>query len=648
MKRSIAFLVVVLALVDCQQTTVSPSAQLVGLRDMVKVGTVIVATSTERDELRVLNLETGDPTQVRKFLRAPNPIQALSIPVLRRPTELTTDTYLDGTTETAGPYAYAWSQGTPQLSIVWAENVDAGSAFTEVGRLSTIAPVVAVAAQGAAPFEGRPQPGTTYFATFDGRTSTLFALPLKPPTSYGAGTIFEQDLQASVIPLSSTSDETVVDMIALPGGQLAIAMQSTGSGGLTGRAFVYDTATRSEVRALQFPGPVRALYTHPRFEIPEVGTVPAGGRIYGVLDEDACGSVACGGLVSVDTATGLRTLSEAGARLGPGYSRDVRVAPPLTFGEGIIQSVSLAPNGTITFPATITADGVATQRSLPLLGVATLSNGQIGFFLASELRQLNTSRFPSVQVFLPDGGGYSALSTPDGLIGVDAGVLEGPVDQVRLANGAARDETIRLTPDGLLPGLVSVATDPTGFLPSLNAGRALVGDLVEGCADGGTVAAIEDGGLRLDGACASALVTVRATTPPNYVVEGTASGYMGRAAPGQRFTFAGQYLHHFPGYDPNVPAFSFDVPAAPLAADAGERIELIVDDGYLPLVVKTTLTACPAGFAQFPGTVIADVRPDPTQSRAYVAYPSTNGIVELRLEDVRRSFNFDTRVLCWR
>lgn len=648
MRRSLAFLVVVLALVDCQQATVAPSAQLVGLRDMVKVGTVIVATSTERDELRVLNLETGDTSQVRKFLRAPNPIQALSIPVLRRPTELTADSYFEGGTETTGPYVYAWSQGTPQLSIVWAENVDAGSAYTEVGRLATIAPVVAVAAQGSAPVEGRPQPGTTYFATFDGRTSTLFALPLKPPTSLGAGTIFGQDLQASVIPLSSTVDETVVDMIALPGGQLAIAMQSTGGGALTGRAFVYDTATRSEVRALQFPGPVRALYTHPQFELPGIGTIPAGGRVYGVLDEDACGSVTCGGLVSVDTATGLRTLSEAGAALGPGYSRDVRVAPPLTFGEGLIQSVSLAPNGTLTFPGTITPDGLQATRTLPLLGVATLSNGQIGFFLAGELRQLNTSPFPSVQVFLPDAGGYSALVTPAGLLGVDAGVIEGPVDQVRVANGAARDETIRITPDGLLPDLVSVVADPTGFLPSVNAGRAVAGDLVEGCADGGTVAAVEDGGLRLAGACGSSLVTVRATAAPNYVVEGTASGYMGRAAAGQRFTFAGQYLHHFPGYDPNVPAFSFDLPAAPLAADAGERIEIIVDDGYLPMVLKTTLTACAAGFTQFPGTVVTDVQPDSTRSRAFVAYPSANGIVEIELNQVRRSFNFDTRVLCWR
>ena len=79
----------------CQQTQVSPSANIVGVRDMVRVGDYMFVTSSELDELRVLDLETGDTSVPRRYVRAPNPIQALSVPVLKRPTTPATATHYE-------------------------------------------------------------------------------------------------------------------------------------------------------------------------------------------------------------------------------------------------------------------------------------------------------------------------------------------------------------------------------------------------------------------------------------------------------------------------------------------------------------------------------------------------------------------------
>lgn len=654
MRRSWLLLPVLAA--ACQQAAVSPSATLVGLRDIVRVGDFMVATSTERDELRVLDLETENPTAPRRYVRAPNPIQALSIPVLKRPTTLVTDTLYEGEREIGGPYVYASSPGTPQISIVWAEDLDRSRSWTEVARLQTIAPVTAMAAEGSPRVNDRPRPGTFYFATFDGETTTLFRLEPRPPEQ-----IAEQNLQAEVRVLLVRRDQSIIDMVALPGGRLAVASRAIGGNTAAGDAVVLDGRSGSVLVTLQFPSPVRALYTHGQFSVPQLvpeGTmtpptldVPAGGRIYGVLDETSCGSAACSGLVAVDSDTGLRSLSGAGLQLDfRSVPREQREAPPLTFGAGLIQSVSLAVGGNLPFPETITASGTIELRSVPLLGAVSLSNGQLGFFLASELRQLNIAGSPTAQVTTPDGGvfGSRSVSREDGNIdvsGADGGPAEGIV--VTLANGAVQDETVFIVANGVLPELGELPLPAGGdtLLATPRADRARVGDTLEGCPGGGTITAVEAGGLRFSGTCTGPTVAVRAAGAEPYVVVGTVSGYMGRTAPGATFQRSAPYQHHFTGYRPDRPAISVAIPADPLLPD--DRYTVVLEDAYLPMVMQLSTTVCATGFTTFPGAVVLDPLRSAT-GRVFVAYPSANGIVEIDNQFIRRSFTQERGLLCWR
>ncbi|MBL8951996.1 MAG: hypothetical protein JNK82_14530 [Myxococcaceae bacterium] len=183
---------------------------------------------------------------------------------------------------------------------------------------------------------------------------------------------------------------------------------------------------------------MRALYTHPEFTWADgPGTVAAGTRLYGVLDEEACGSAACGGIVAVDAATGARSLSRAGQLAGPTMSVEQRIAPVLTFGTALVNSVSFAAD----MPIADLGPYEGNATSLPLAGVATLSDGRIVYFRAAELRPIVTSVGPvQTSVTIPDGGVFEPRP--------DAGVV-GP--ELSLRNGSFRfDET------------VTVAADPAG------------------------------------------------------------------------------------------------------------------------------------------------------------------------------------------
>ncbi|MBL8957522.1 MAG: hypothetical protein JNK82_42505, partial [Myxococcaceae bacterium] len=209
---------------SCQQATTSPSAQVLGLRDMARVGEFLFITSAERDELRVLDLVTGDTSAPRRFVRAPNPIQALSIPVIRRPTVVTSDVYYDGKREVGGPYVYATDSAVAQIAIVWGEDRDGVRGYTELTRLNTIAPVTAIAARGAAPTgEGVPVHAAMYFATSGEAAASIFRIALPQPEQLTTG----QRVESLVRLVAVRSGEAVVSMVAMPNGALAIATKKT-------------------------------------------------------------------------------------------------------------------------------------------------------------------------------------------------------------------------------------------------------------------------------------------------------------------------------------------------------------------------------------------------------------------------------------
>ena len=79
MKQLFVVLVTALA-VGCTQAPVAAAATLVGAHDMVLVDKLLFTTSTDRDELRVLDLVPAAAAGSRQYVRAPNPLEALSIP----------------------------------------------------------------------------------------------------------------------------------------------------------------------------------------------------------------------------------------------------------------------------------------------------------------------------------------------------------------------------------------------------------------------------------------------------------------------------------------------------------------------------------------------------------------------------------------
>src|SRR4051812_28664210 len=116
MKRFVAAAFTLLALLGCSDQTTPPlNADIRGTNDLVVVGDLIFVVATDRSELKAFNLKA---TPVRDFVRAPNPLEPLGIPVVRYPVEVAKDVgYADGV-EISGPYVYARSQASADISIV--------------------------------------------------------------------------------------------------------------------------------------------------------------------------------------------------------------------------------------------------------------------------------------------------------------------------------------------------------------------------------------------------------------------------------------------------------------------------------------------------------------------------------------------------
>ena len=138
------------------------------------------------------------------------------------------------------------------------------------------------------------------------RTERLVAKGLKAagialadcPVSGGVGgaekgtlAMMAKDAQPPARVVDSLPGEVIAALLVLDDHTLAVATRK--DRGAAGRTFLFDTQSLVST-ALDFGGPVRALFTHPGAT---AGTRVYGARhrIFGVLDEEACGSPACGG-----------------------------------------------------------------------------------------------------------------------------------------------------------------------------------------------------------------------------------------------------------------------------------------------------------------------------------------------------------------
>lgn len=628
MKRLIALLTGLAALVACNSETTPAVARLSGTYDMVLVGNLVFVTSADRNELRVLDLAATP----RDFVRAPNPIEPLSIPVIERAVGLVKDLNYDKdgaeiscpepTNGKAPPcYVYAYSAAAPSISIVGTE------VLKELLRLPTAdkKPVSAVSAVG--PGGDHPDKSVLYYATSSGTASTIYKVQLSAPDELEKATV---DMMAMPVAekVKELANESVSALLALPKTadfpqeQLVVATRSLA--GRAGRTLVLPGET-----PLAFPYPVRLLATHPYAEKRErtdegtevvVGRLPARTRIFGVLDEEACGSTrACRGILATDVNTGA-------------ISKDFTGQPMLTIlpARGLLLSLSLAAGKFVLVP---NADLNTTGFSL--LGMGAASDGKVFFFDAWSLRVIDadpsTAAVRSVVVQSSDG---TVQSAADG-VGLNAA-------SVSAGEGIAQDENVAVTFQGIIPGLSATPTSDAGGQrfslpdPSL-AVRVKVGDIIVLTAPDLSCSAAEltvsrapttadptfDTATPIPAVCAgrTAYALHAAGTDP-FTVVGEASGYLGRTGWDRSFDVKGTPYTRGDPYDPTETLLHFTMGPPDPKFLRGWRYVLTVTRSYDPLF-----------FAVDAGTFTGFYLPTsvvqlPSEATVLVSYPSANGIIE--------------------
>jgi hypothetical protein len=619
---SYAALIGILA-AGCQQDRQPQGAELFGTHDLVQVGRLLFITSSDRHELRVLDLAPGDATQL-DFVRAPNPIEPLGVPVVERPIGLARDiSYRDDTredgkvltagTELSGPYLYVRAGGSNEISVVAASaralaasepNPPSEAPLAEVKRIDAVSAVTAMA--------GRAGQGssTLYYATFDGKIGRLFEVSLVHSGLDAAAAVPREVLTAAA--------ESIAAIAVLPGDALVLGFR--GAGGKTGRTVV-RSASGTE-RVLPFPGPVRDLVVQAGWihDAPTgPGLHPGGQRVWGTLDEEKCDT--CGGLLAIEL--GDATTPPAVAKDDTGNEM-----LPLRLGIGHPRSLTLTPLGTLPNP-NLNPELAGQLVSQPVLGVGTSSSSEVWFFEAGlRLRHYDS----------PDVAQVTSLALDP--LGAEASLIEGEALGawgLKVADGKARDEVVEIAFEGVLPSLGRVPASalsgnrltPGAPLTSVRVNDKVVStSLVEGatCPDL-VVTAVEPTALVLSGGAPSGCggpYSVRASGDDPYVVAGGVTGYMGRTRVGAPFSFPGTRFHRPDGYQANAEsdqlAFS-GLPAATL--QRGDVYRMLVASNFLPFGTYLDLEQS-AGF-QFPGAVTYDLALQST----FVAFPSRGRVMGL-------------------
>lgn len=476
--------------VGCSDTQATTGfAGLSGTYDLTLVGDLVFVTSSDRDELQVLDL-VANPKQ---FISAPNPLQTLAIPVLDRPDSLTHDVGFkaDGS-ELPGPYVYARSAGASQISVVAA----ARERLVQMQRFTGRSLITAFAARSP---EERPQgqppaPSVLYYAIQD--PDALLATDtggarverqLVPgPEALEAGEVAPPSVTLFCLQVG----ESVQAMTVLPDNQLVVATrQASGRAGRT--LVVTDTnptasadcltpsAATRDLSAGFDNTPVRFVVSHPRVvlrqddvstpDVNEFSEMLAGQFVYGIKDEVACGGAPeCTGVLAVDTATGQRAADLSGAPMFP-------IRPP----DGLPTGLALVPGAKVQFIIIGEGGSVVTNDvgSVPLLGVLPSSNGTITLFSAGDRRHFDLDARKAFFSVVARNASEEALDIGDVSTRVDVSQSldyacdpanpSGPrLDRKGLFEGSVQDGLFRFVYEGAFPGMVDLQRDlstPTTF-----------------------------------------------------------------------------------------------------------------------------------------------------------------------------------------
>lgn len=618
MKRAlfVGFLASVLA-AGCGTGTQQSPARLSGIYDLIQAGNFLFVTSSNRDELRAIDLTPERPL----FARAPNPVEPLAVPVLKQPVQTATDIRFDTPDGDGNPdgqrrggsFVFARGVASTEISIVGT----APEQLVELRRLLTAGTVTSFASRGSAD-------GTAilYYATLVGTGSELWEQRL--PT---AAALFEDPNLPIEAPrrLLSLTDASVVSMIVMPtADEIVVATRAPDAA--AGRTFLLNASTLAE-RVMDFGAPVRELATHSRAFAVE-STLAEGTRVFGVLDEAACeGLDTCRGIVAVESATGVRSLDRSGQPM-----------LPIGGGEPLIRGIDFAPSGT-----QLRDVGLTTSTGQALLGMFTTSNGSIFFFDAFGLTHLDINpggAGANVRYDAPAGSaeGTQGRAIPEGV---------GPLD-LAAGNGRARDENIRVTPEGTIPGLTSLATtDADGnrlSAPADVAARAAVGDFVvirTGDVDCERVLeAIEPGTPATETSPETPAVlvvtggaecvgrssyTVRVSGAQPYVVDGGVTGYMGRVGDGEAFEFAGTVRFRPDNFEPDAPQLRFRMGTRDPEFRRDESFIINTFTGFTPYYLSVA-----SNSNQLRTYYAGVVRFAPQTGRLFVAFPTQDPLTTSR------------------
>lgn len=628
-----------LAFLGCQQQGVSTASAFVGANDLVLVDRLVdgalaeegnesinrylFVTSTNTNELRVLNLDSPSAVGVRRLaLTGPNPLEPLSIPVLDRPTGLSLDTRYEGGARRKGSLLYVTRQGGAEFSIVGVEQTE----LREVRRVSTPAPITALTN-----LMVDAQTSRVWVATFDGDDASVLELVL-PASARGLRARTSASLVGALTTRLRVSGATISAMLAVPGlegrtvngrpfcatpGRPCLVIATRRLAGADGTTSLIDPETLEAVPLL-FPGPIRALAISDRAVEGVEGTSP-GAIIFGVLDEEACGSSRCGGVAAIDTRR-----SRPGASSFATLQVGALEPRPVRWSDGLVRGVSIVGGGRVK---NVTLEGgLATPG---LLGVLTMSNGEIVFFDGLTLSLIDQD--PTASVI-----GKGATSTATWLEGPK--IVSGGANDAELAatlvDGRLRSQTITVTWRGELTSGIGVALSGDvgrSFIAPLLGQLILPGDTLvfvggKSCPEA-VVTSVNGDSVQFAPAtaCGATSVVVRAGSIAPYVVRGSVDGLLGRVGSGQTFSAGGLVI-----------PFGTAADTQPLATGLSWTFEL--EAALAPMVSRidtglfTVANQCPTTPLQLPGAVVYE----PVRHRVFLAYPSANLVAEFDPARVNR------------
>lgn len=712
---------------SCTQPVASNRANLVGTQDLVLAdelsstgtlagsaaegGTVSIRgmparflfmTSADTGELRVLE-NYREVSAGRGFVKAPNPLESLSIPVLDRPTLLAVDEGRNAAgARVTGSYVYASRPGALEVSVVSVRRL------RQLGGhpMATPGPVTAIAAfmdvDTTQPVLNTPLPATTtlFVATWDGHQSHVYRSTLPTDSREFESLSFERLFsltEGTVAAMMAVApvQARVVDGQAFCASSVCLAMAVRGAAAGVSETFLYEPQTERSV-PLDFGGPVKEL----------TGSADHA-RVYALLDEEACGGAPCGGVMAVDVTQGT---------LASGFSRakDAMGQPwqPLRWGQGLLTGLTVAAGGAVRMPReALNSDGTIgltyELQSFTELGAVATSAGTVTLFSArgggiidfdprrSEITQASTH----LPLALSDGG-VTFLGEDGGFVGsvLDAGVqvevdlektwrvstvteADSTVWTADVSDGYLDSQSVRVVNRGLIPGLaglsMSIQDGLSLSVPSGFEARAAAGDvvIVEHQVDGvsrpcgrAEIVSASQGKIQVDAlptTCAApSAFSVRAAGNKPLVVVADLDGYLGRTGWGETFSYSRRHILLPAGAVAPRAALTLMVPRTGFSAE-GAYLQMEVLGHLTPyqMALDTAGTNTGIGcYAQLPtqvvlGNLVMASVPTSLVARGpieykwsmFIAVPSGNGVAEISQALGRPgSLGLGDGANCWR